>query len=96
MNKTLTIVVDKEYAELIDMVVDSSNKYSSRSEFLKDAVREKTEELTVKNKWQEDFKKRTRALALKAKERGWDGSLPTREDRIRVADEYLKKKGWVK
>ncbi len=90
---TLTTVVDDEFIKMIDRVVKESKMYSSRSEFLKDAVREKYEELMLSNPKIREIRMATRELARKARENGWDGSPMTREDRERIARKHLREKG---
>lgn len=90
---TLTTVVDDEFIKMIDRVVKESRMYSSRSEFLKDAVREKYEELMLSNPKIKEIRLATRELARKARENGWDGSAMTREDREKIARKYMKRKG---
>jgi len=92
--KTLTVAVDEDYIKNLDLVIQSSKMYSSRSEFVKDAVREKVTELIKLNDDLNAIRAAAKRLAKKAKARGWDGSLPTKKERKRIADEFLKEKGF--
>ncbi|MBS3057580.1 MAG: hypothetical protein J4415_03030 [Candidatus Diapherotrites archaeon] len=93
--RTLTTVVKDEYVELLDKAISNSKMYSSRSEFLKDAVREKLERLIRFNEETADIREGARKLALKAKARGWDGNLITKEEKEKAHQELLKKKGFI-
>ncbi|MBI2529978.1 MAG: hypothetical protein HYW05_02445 [Candidatus Diapherotrites archaeon] len=93
--RTLTTVVKDEYVELLDKAISNSRMYSSRSEFLKDAVREKLEKLIKFNEETADIRVGARKLAALAKARGWDGSLITREEKEKAHQELLKKKGFI-
>lgn len=62
--KTITAAVDDRYVEALDSVLRSSGLYSSRSEFIKDAVRSKIAELAG---FEEALK---RVRKVKAKLRG--------------------------
>ena len=90
--KTLTVAVDEEYIKTIDSVVKSSKMYSSRSEFVKDAVREKITEMIKLNDNLKDIREASARLAKKAKENGWDGktSSLSRKEKDKLAKEYMK------
>lgn len=87
---TLSVVVNDGYIKMIDTAIKKSELYSSRSEFIKDAIRDKFESLLLIDEDLKKIRSATRALALKAKSKGWDGHMPTREERAKIADEYLK------
>lgn len=91
---TLTTVVNDKYIKLLDKVIKDSQMYSSRSEFLKDAIREKFGELQEFNKDLDLMRKETRKLVMKAVARGWDGRMPTRKKREEALQELLKKEGF--
>ncbi|MBU2476876.1 ribbon-helix-helix domain-containing protein [Candidatus Micrarchaeota archaeon] len=88
--KTLTVAVDEEYIKTLDFVIKSSKMYSSRSEFIKDAVREKVSELVKLNEDLKEIRAAAKRMAKKAKERGWDGSLISKKERDKWAKEYMK------
>jgi len=90
--KTLTIAVDERYVETLDKVVRESSLYSSRSEFLKDAVREKLEALVRLNGELSDIRAATKKLSKKAVSKGWDGKLLTKKEKEKIASEFLKGK----
>lgn len=92
--KTLTVAVDEEYIKTLDLVIRSSKMYSSRSEFVKDAVREKVTELIKLNDDLNGIRESAKRLAKKAKARGWDGSLISKKEREKIAREFLKEKGF--
>jgi len=86
--KQFCITLEPKLVKEVDRLVKSEGLHSSRNDFVRDAVREK---LMV---WRrEQLRKDLKKLAEKAKARGWDGHMPTREERARIADEFLKEKG---
>ena len=93
---TLTTVVDDKYIKLIDSVIFEGKQYSSRSEFLKDSVRKNLEQAIQFNKELRELKSVSRKFAEGAIKNGWDGTLLTREDKIKAADDLFRKKGWIK
>ncbi|MBM3282429.1 MAG: ribbon-helix-helix protein, CopG family [Candidatus Diapherotrites archaeon] len=90
--KMLSVQVEDSFVQQIDEAIAVSGSYSSRSEFLKDAIRKAILE------WHERAANRKlvhevfREFGKKALAKGWDGSLLTREERIKIADEYMKEK----
>ncbi len=89
----LSVEMDERYVKAIDAMIAKSGKYSSRSEFLKDSIRKNFDELL---KTDEDLRKIHEGLQKLKKlayERGYDGRMPTREEKEKIAREYLKKKG---
>ncbi|MFH1256868.1 MAG: ribbon-helix-helix domain-containing protein [Candidatus Diapherotrites archaeon] len=92
--KTLTAVVDDDYVQTLDFVIRSSKLYSSRSEFIKDAVREKMEALVRLSEELRDIREASKRLASKAKARGWNGSIPSKSEREKNANQFLKEKGF--
>lgn len=90
--KMLSVAVENSFAKQIDELIEYSGFYSSRSEFLKDSIRKNLAEIT---KLSSDFKKihvETEKLSRIAKERGWNGEFLTREEKAKLADEFLKEK----
>lgn len=88
--KMLSVEVNDSLVKVIDNAVKNSGLYSSRSEFLKDAIRKNLLETLMLD---EDFRKvheaseKIRALARK---NGYDGRTLMRKDRAGIADEFLK------
>ncbi|MBI2530543.1 MAG: hypothetical protein HYW05_05385 [Candidatus Diapherotrites archaeon] len=93
---TLSVLVDKEFVKNVDAVLDKTRIYSSRSEFIKDAIREKTIELVEKQQKLSEFRKGAKRLSKLALKRGYKGKLPTREERAKIADSYLREIGIIK
>jgi Arc/MetJ-type ribon-helix-helix transcriptional regulator len=88
--KMLSVAVDETYARAIDEVIKSTKIYSSRSEFLKDAIRKNLAEIL---RLGEDLKKiheESEKLAVKAKARGFKGKQLSRSERAKLAREFLK------
>lgn len=88
--KMLSVQVEDKLAKEIDSLIRRSGMYSSRSEFLKDAIRKNIMEFSALSDDQLKIRLGVRKLALKSYERGWRGEMPTQEERSKIADEYLK------
>jgi Arc/MetJ-type ribon-helix-helix transcriptional regulator len=73
----------------VDDVIKKEQIYSSRNDFIRDAIRKLLEERKKSLFIRSTFKE----IGEKAKKTGWNAKLPTREARIRIADEYLKESG---
>jgi len=86
----LSVEVDDKLVKTIDEVVAKSGRFSSRSEFLKDSIRKN---LTHEAEVEENMKKflvGITELRKKAYANGYDGRFPTREERAKIANEWLK------
>lgn len=89
--KMLSVQVDDNLVEAIDSLVKASGLYSSRSEFLKDAIRKNllsTQDMSESMKKIRESRLRLSKLAY---ERGFDGKQLTREEKEKIADEWIKK-----
>ena len=91
---TLSVLVDKNFVKTIDALLAKNSMYGSRSEFIKDAVREKTNELLETQKNLAGIRRATKILARKAVKAGYKGEPLTKEDRIKAANEMLKEHGF--
>ncbi len=91
---TLTTVVNDEFIEAIDKMIKNSKLYSSRSEFLKDAIREKLLQVELVTDEKQRSRFLTRKFALGALENGWDGNLISREEKQKAFLKFAKKKGF--
>jgi Arc/MetJ-type ribon-helix-helix transcriptional regulator len=89
--KMLSVQVEDQLAAEVDRVIEESGFYSSRSEFLKDSIRRLIDEVREHAAYRKKVREAFRELARKAKARGWDGKMPTREEREKIADEYVRK-----
>ena len=89
----LTVEVDDKYAKAIDSVIAKSRMYSSRSEFLKDAIRKNLAETAELDEGLRKIREGAIELGRLARSRGWDGSLLTREEKEAVFRKYIKEKG---
>ena len=86
----LSVAIDERFVKVIDELISKSGMYSSRSEFLKDSIRKNFDELL---KTDEDLRKIHEGLQKLKKlayERGYDGRMPTREEREKIAREFVK------
>jgi Arc/MetJ-type ribon-helix-helix transcriptional regulator len=88
--KMLSVGVEDKFASIIDEFIAKSGRYSSRSEFLKDSIRRNLEEQTKSEEWRKSFIEGILELRKKAYARGYDGSLLTREEKVKIADEWVK------
>ena len=91
---TLTMVMQDDFIKQLDQAIKESKMYSSRSEFLKDAVRAKLKELEENKEKIKKMHEATRQIGLSALKKGWNGELPTREHREKIFEEFIKEKGW--
>jgi Arc/MetJ-type ribon-helix-helix transcriptional regulator len=92
MAKMLSFQVENTLAKDIDRII-SNGAFSSRSEFLKDAVRKSIEKEKEMVEWRKNFDKSIKKLREEALAKGWNGKLITKQQRVEVADEWLKKRG---
>ncbi len=92
--KMLSVQVEDKLAAEIDQVIKETGFFSSRSEFLKEAIRKSISEIRERAAYRKKVRDVFREFGKKALERGWNGELPTREQRIKIADEYMKEMGW--
>jgi len=91
----VTVAVDERFVKSIDALIDSTGLYSSRSEFLKDAIRKNFEEMLKSDKDLKKIHEGMKELALLSKKRGNTGKMPTKQERNEFAKEFLKEKGWL-
>ena len=91
--KMLSVQVEDKMVQQVDEFIEHSGLYSSRSEFLKDSIRKNLSALLEKEVYKKKVRESFHALAKKAVARGWNGKLPTGEQRAKIVEEYLKEKG---
>lgn len=91
--KMLSVSVEDKFALMIDEFISKSGRYSSRSEFLKDSMRKNLDEQMKSEEWRKKFMESVLELRKKAYANGYDGRMPTHEERVKIADEYFAKKG---
>lgn len=89
--KTLTIAVDEKYVEFLDRVVKESGLYSSRSEFMKDAVREKMLKLMELDEEVKVMRKKMQKFRKKYKHIYKDTGDLTKEEKDLIARNVIKK-----
>jgi Arc/MetJ-type ribon-helix-helix transcriptional regulator len=88
--KMLSVGVEDKFASIIDEFIAKSGRYSSRSEFLKDSIRKNLDKQIESEEWRKSFMEGILELRKKAYANGYDGSLLTREERAKIADEWIK------
>jgi Arc/MetJ-type ribon-helix-helix transcriptional regulator len=88
--KMLSFSVEDKFASIIDEFIANSGRYSSRSEFLKDSIRKNLDKQIESEEWRKSFMEGILELRKKAYANGYDGSLLTREERAKIADEWIK------
>ncbi|MBS3057262.1 MAG: hypothetical protein J4415_01385 [Candidatus Diapherotrites archaeon] len=91
---TLSVLVDREFVRDVDAVLQKTRIYSSRSEFIKDAIRERMIELSKTADELRNIREATKKLARLAVKRGYKGEPLTRKERIRIANEHLMEYGF--
>jgi Arc/MetJ-type ribon-helix-helix transcriptional regulator len=89
--KMLSVQVEDAFVNEIDELVKESGQYSSRSEFMKDSIRKNIEKVQESIAYRKKVREAFKRLAQKARARGWDGTMPTREERDRIAEEFVRK-----
>ena len=89
----LSVEVDDKLVKTIDEVVAKSGRFSSRSEFLKDSIRRNLEKQAEVEENMKSFMNTVVQLRKKASARGYDGSLLTREEKVKIADDHFNEKG---
>lgn len=90
--KMLTVAIDESYAKAIDSAIASSKAYSSRSEFLKDAIRKNLSEMLKFNVDLRKIHEESEKLAMKARARGFSSRKISVEERERIAREFAREK----
>lgn len=88
--KTLTIAVNEKYVELLDKAIKDSGIYSSRSEFMKDAIRAKMLKLLELEDEVKVMRKKMLKFGEKYKNVYKDAGNLTKEDKDIIARKYLK------
>lgn len=91
--KMLSVEVKDSCAKAIDAVVVSSGLYSSRSEFLKDSIRKNLAEVSQMSESLKSIRRGAEKLAAEARRRGYKGGLLSREEKEKIAREFIKEKG---
>jgi len=86
----LSVLVEDSLVKMVDDFVSSSGLYSSRSEFLKDSIRNNLKE---KDAWRKDFMKSIEEIRKKARAHGWNGKPLSRKERERGVLQYVKENG---
>ncbi|MDD5148156.1 MAG: ribbon-helix-helix domain-containing protein [Candidatus ainarchaeum sp.] len=89
----LTVEIHENYAKAIDELIKKSGMYSSRSEFLKDAIRKNYEELIKFDKGLSEIHELGKKIGADARAKGYNGGLLTKEERTKIALEYAKERG---
>lgn len=87
--KQFVMNVEPVLVKEVDKIVRQEKLYSSRNDFVRDAIRSKVLEYRRLK-----IRKVLKEVAKKALERGWNGEMPTRKERDNWAKEFLKEKGF--
>ncbi|MEK6821461.1 MAG: ribbon-helix-helix domain-containing protein [archaeon] len=93
--KMLSVEVDDKLASELDEVIRETGFYSSRSEFLKDAIRKGIASVLEDFAYRKKVRAAFRKLATEAKAKGWDGRMPTREERDQIARDFIAENGII-
>ncbi len=89
--KMLSVAMHESFARELDRLIAESGLYSSRSEFLKDAIRKNYLELVRSTPNLMEIRAVAEAFAAEAKKKGAAGKKPSTEERERWAKEFLSK-----
>ena len=87
----LSVEVDENYAKVIDKAIAASGLYSSRSEFLKDSIRKNLVDTIELSGSLEKFREGAKKLGAKARQKGYAGGLLSKEEKEKIALEFIKK-----
>jgi Arc/MetJ-type ribon-helix-helix transcriptional regulator len=85
-----TFEIEDKFMRDIDALIKRTGKYKTRSEFFKDSARSKYKEID-EQEWRKKFRETADEMSRIAYSRGYKGGFPTREERAKIADEYIKK-----
>ena len=91
--KMLSVAVHEDYAKSLDRVIKLTGAYSSRSEFLKDAIRKNFEEMLKMDADLRSIHESAKKFAAEARARGYKGGLLSKRERTKIAKEYLRERG---
>ncbi len=89
--KMLSVAMHESFAGELDRLIATSGLYSSRSEFLKDAIRKNYLELVRSTPNLMEIRGVAEAFAAEAKKKGRAGKKPSNEEREQWAREFLAK-----
>ena len=89
--KMLSVEVGKNYAKAIDKAIAATGLYSSRSEFLKDSIRKNLVDTIELGGSLEKFRAGAKKLGAKARQKGYAGGLLSKEEKEKIALEFIKK-----
>ena len=82
--------VEPKLIREVDALVKSEGLYNSRNDFVRDALRGKVLEYR-RLKLGNDLRK----IGKNAVAKGWNGRMPTGKQRDKIAEEFLKEKGFL-
>lgn len=80
--------VEPKLIEEVDRIIKTQKLHSSRNEFIRDAIRSKVMECR-KTK----LRKLLREIGQNALAKGWNGEMPSKEEREKILREYLAERG---
>ncbi|MBI5884606.1 ribbon-helix-helix protein, CopG family [archaeon] len=92
MLKQYAITIDPKLMKKVDEAVKKDGLYHSRNDFVRDAIRAKLVDL----EWKLGFRASVKKMREKALGRGWDGKLLTKEEKDKIALDYMKELGFIK
>ncbi|MCX6803514.1 MAG: ribbon-helix-helix domain-containing protein [Candidatus Diapherotrites archaeon] len=85
----ISVDLKEPFLKDLNAFIKKSGQYTSRSEFIKEAIRKNMQEAESKE-WRKRFHKAVEEMREKAYANGFDGKLLTREERARIADKFIK------
>ena len=86
--KQYVMNVEPSLIKDVDRIVKKKKHYSSRNEFIRDAIRSK-----VREDWSRQLREDLRKMRETMLARGWNGEMPTKAEREKILKEHLKEKG---
>ncbi len=91
MKQQFVMNVEPRLIEEIDAIIEKEGMYGSRNEFVREALREKVMEFRRLR-----ARKVLKEIGKTAMKRGWNGEMPTKEEREKLTKKFLKEKGFLK
>ncbi len=73
----------------VDGIIRKEKLYSSRNEFIRDAIRSKVMDFRVLK-----MRRLAKEIRENAIKKGWNGKMPTQKERDRIAEDFFKEKGF--
>ena len=91
----LSVQVDDKLVDSVDKAIKDTGYYSSRSEFLKDAIRKNLLELLLQSPSFREMHEASEAFRKSGRERGLNQKPFSKLEREKMVRAYTKERGWT-